>query len=350
MALRFLFLVCVPLSILSANPLYSFSHMYTPTTAKTLQYNGGGHTFFSEKKHPSRNAAALSPLHQQYTAHHFISGSYLAYPEENKHLISGSYSTDRIPHTAMGLRYTRLAHAPENDTLIFNNLRYDISTMYREAQDLFLYAGLSLSLWQTRDTYSAVENQDDNSEHTPYAEHVITTDISLFEFDIYNKANFALIFENVLGYSWTDNYLVRDSGGTPTDTYTTSHQWTTSGIRSLLISGTSALKLPETSTQIALPVDMRFWGPFNKEIRKETSLRERIEFMSGLTVTQQARLSLSFTYSWKSPTYSLHPHRDIARLQPQHTFSWGSSLELGAAHIHFGKSGKSWGIGLIAGF
>ncbi|ERP39215.1 hypothetical protein [Chitinivibrio alkaliphilus] len=321
-----------------------------PRSVKRMQFNSGGASTLWGPGQTSAVGASLLPLHGESERNHSLSGAHINFDDGNKHLFVGAYSTDLFPDVALGIELSRLRSFSGPDTIDYNALYLGVSHLHSQGRDSYLYTGVTVSLHTVRDDLGIVaphQNLSEDEKTDTYGEHLLTADISLMEFDLYNGANFALVLENIVGYRWLENTVQRSSASKKRHSV---GKWTGSQLRSLLISGANNIAIPHTESRLIIPMDVRFWGPLNRDLRERSKMRNRIEFFTGAELVRDSRLGLVFGYAWKNETVTTDPIHDIPHLRPEHSISGGLSFYQSNISIHAALHDNHWGVELITGF
>jgi|GEM_PF-1961930 len=214
---------------------------------------------------------------------------------------------------------------------------------------------------------SSCDNSYDSGVRGVNALHnVISTDLGFYQPGKSKGISWGIALENIFGYSWSKNnpYAERENETlierkpesedikiTVDSSYYVFDDKKTNGFlnkkyNSFLLGTNFSLPIMDDNLLLMAPLDLRFWGFMNKDLRKSTKLKHRTEVHSGFELQIYGKFCGRFGWAWVPKTYDTDESGQLDFKNWKNYFSggFGVSIKMFLADMYFTKD--ALGIGL----
>ncbi len=200
---------------------------------------------------------------------------------------------------------------------------------------------------------------------------MVTTDLAFYQIAPASGVAYSLVFENILGYSWKtfspalesheriDSVALETGQKIPieqdslaygsSDSEEEHKEWLSAKYKTVLMG--AAFSRPVGAMNLIIPIDFRFWGLMNGDMRKDffTYIDKMTEVRTGFELQISDKLSARFGYSWATKELTTDSDGEIL-LDPTHSYSGGASLSLDPVTVDVAIIEDGWGISATLGF
>lgn len=324
-------------------------------SVKQMSMNGGLSTMPARANGAHLNPAALFLYHHRYGKRVGLGGSFVN-KKNGRMLAGGAVSYALTPMGVVGgeyllrnsregdapfihrgaLTYSGLINQEDNGSVLswgINATYLGNVGKYPAGKDTRVYAGDSTFYYESSTT-------------SPYEgyNHAVMADIGFTEHDASRGLTYSVVFENIIGYNWlqrdnsygsytgTDSVDI-DSTQMSIDTSRyTGAEWEDHGMlsghhKSLLIGFAVQRTVGGGNVILTIPMDVRFWGLFDKELRNSSKWRNRCMMRTGAEANIAGKLAVRFGYAWASEEYYTL-ESGLPRFNNTHLLSGGLGLTL----------------------
>lgn len=199
--------------------------------------------------------------------------------------------------------------------------------------------------------------------------NLVSMDVGFYQAKMSTGLSFSFVLENILGYTWEQhssvkkNYRVErevvDDAGNRIDRYSldstyydttagteNTHDWLHKNYSSILFGTAMTLPLADEKLRLNVPLDFRFWGFMNKELRELTELKHRVEVHSGIELYVGRHLCGRFGWAWAPSNYKTNEAGQLDFGWFDNHLSGGFGINFEVATIDMMFSRDLWGIGI----
>ncbi len=335
--MRVVILTLVVCSFLFASPYKSIPLLYDNGNIVSQAFNGGGAAMFKGPSGQVSNPAMPAVWHRIYKQKGFVDASFLR-TDAQEWSIAASLNMDQKGVGGAHFRYAKDSLTHED---YFTGGMSIAKPVAKSGSDE-LFLGFPLN-------YAFHEYGAENSEHTAYA------DVSFFQLDVESGMTFTVVAENILGYRWLSNTVALPLEGGIDSTEIREHRkWLPGGLKSILVASASKIPLEGTSMTVTVPVDIRFWGFLDGDLRDRSKLKERVELYSGLELFRGNKkrgdgFAARVGYAWKDPNYRTDEAGKIT-FTPDHQFSFGFAIGFQRMLVDIAFVEEGFGVSGTIGF
>lgn len=338
-------------------------------------FNGGGSTLPDKGNGVTLNPATLFAYHKLNAKGVGVGGSFLN-NKDDRLLVNGYGSFAVNPKSVIAVDYLyRDKREGGNPQIHRGSFAY--SGVIQDSKDEgTLTWGLNLSYYQNSGNHTAMANNTIYAGDTSWTEpsgiseiggyqHVVSTDLGFYQYDARKGFSYAIVVENLFGYSWQqrDNSVttvgkdstyydpeLEDSVTTRVDTMKYSGQeWEDHGrlrgkSKSLLIGLAVKRTIAGGNAILTIPLDVRFWGFMDGDLRDNSEWKDRCMMRTGIETNFGGSLSLRVGYSW-APLEYYTDSNGSPQFNNTHQASGGFSLSIRGVDLEMAFKKRELGAG-----
>lgn len=296
--------------------------------------NGGGSTLPDKGNGVTLNPATLFVYHKLYAKGIGFGGSF--WNDKDDRLLANGYSSFAVnPKSVIAVDYLfRDKRDGGNPNIHRGTFAYS-GVIQDDKVEGTLTWGMNLSYYQNSGNHDAMKYNTIIAGDTSWTEpsgistvagyhHVVSTDLGFYQYDAQRGFSYAIVVENLFGYSWQqrDNSVVtvgKDSTyydadldstlSTRVDTVKYSGQaWEDYGklsgkSKSLLVGVAVQRAIAGGNAILTIPLDVRFWGFMDGDLRDNSEWKNRCMMRLGMVTNFDGAISLRVGYSWAPEEY-----------------------------------------------
>jgi hypothetical protein len=196
--------------------------------------------------------------------------------------------------------------------------------------------------------------------------NAVSTDLGFYQSGTKKVLSWGITLENILGCSWTSNNPHLQSKLTPEilltsdssvitinydSTYYEFSEKETIGFlnkkyNDFLLAANVSLPFANNKVLLMVPLDLRFWGFMNKDLRKSTKLKHRTEVHSGAELQLNHIICGRFGWAWIPEIYKTFENGQLDYTGWKNHFSGGLGINIKMVSIDMFFTKDSWGGGL----
>jgi hypothetical protein len=348
---------------------------------------GAGAAFPTNSSGISLNPAIPAAWHHYSKSKTSISGIYINDRGEDFYRTGGGGSFILGKGNYIGAEYNLKSEGPNKPKFHRGTIAYGAVIDDYEEAPLFIGANISYcnfngnlsksgilkvkkdTVFANGKTSSYDTSYDSGVRNVKALHNVVSTDFGFYQPGEAKGISWGIVLENILGYSWSKNnpYIKKEndtwkekSDGedikiTIDSAYYASDDKKTNGMldkkyNSFLLGANFSLPMIDDNLLLMLPLDFRFWGFMNKDLRKSTKFKERFETHSGLELQIGGKVCGRFGWAWVPKNYDTDESGQLDFKNWGHYFSggFGVNIKMFLADMYFTKD--ALGVGLSVRF
>jgi hypothetical protein len=333
-----------------------------------ITFFGTGAAFPTNSSGMSLNPAVPMAWHHYSKSRASVSGIYINNRGEDFYRTGGGASFVLGKGNYVGAEYNIKSEGPDKQKFHRGTIAYGATIDDFEDKPLFVGANVSYFNFNgnlsksgilpvkkdtvfNKTTAPARRDTSYNSDvHSVKALHnVVSTDLGFYQPGEAKGISWGIVLENILGYSWSNNnpYIETENDSA----YYVFSDKKTNGIlnkkyNSFLLGANLSLPIMDDNLLLMVPFDLRFWGFMNKDLRKSTRLKHRLETHSGFELQFGGKVCGRFGWAWVPKNYDTDESGQLDFKNWEHHFSggFGVSIKMFLADMYFTKD--AIGVGL----
>ncbi len=376
-----IFLICIiSFSILADE--YSVFPMFAQTgSVQQFSFNGGGSTLPAKISGASLNPASLYAYHKQLGKRIGFGGSYQN-DLDGKILTGGGVSYALDTAQVIGMDYQLFDHR-EGDAPMIHRGVLSYSSLIREVSaGEFISWGFNMNyinnngLYNSQDSLNVIQYVNDTVEQvSSYTTGVglidgyyqaVSLDVGFFNIapprpfwqsmgwqPLFSESyTYSVVLENLVGYRWDkrEDGIVTESNSIDDTTRVDSlyyngetvktTEWLQGRYKSFLFGLALHRQVMGDNVILSVPIDVRFWGFMDKDLRKNSEWKNRTMLRVGMNANILNKVRLRCGYSWAPLEYQTLDDEQLL-FRNKHQISGGFSLTLGPVELDAGfKKGE----------
>jgi hypothetical protein len=220
----------------------------------------------------------------------------------------------------------------DNDD-ITNRATFAYGMLIDQTDDDALFWGVNVSYFNSRKTILRPALQETDEYREIFVrDNIFTADLGFYQAGSGEGLSWAIVLENIFGY-WRNDFGGDISSGVLSKRY-----------NSFLLG--TCLSAPITHNVLLLvPLDVRFWGFMNKDLRKATKLKHRTEVHSGFELQLGETLAGRIGWAWAPEKYATDESGKLDFNGWENRFSSGFGINWLMFSVDMVWAKNSWGIG-----
>ncbi len=361
---------------------YTIFPMFTQSgSVQQYSFNGGASTLPSKISGASLNPASLYAYHKQFGKRIGLGGSYQN-DLDGKIFTGGGVSYALDTAQVIGLDYQLFDHR-EGEAPVIHRGAITYSSLIRDVgPGEFISWGFNVNYVNNNGSY----NSQSSLPVTQYVNDTVVqvtsynTDMGLI--DGYSQAvaldvgffnlapprpfwqsmgwqplfsqsyTYSVVLENLVGYRWDkrDDGIVTDTREIDDTTKVDSlyyngetvktTEWLQGRYKSFLFGLALHRQIMGDNVILSVPIDVRFWGFMDKDLRKNSEFKNRTMLRVGMNANILNRVQLRCGYSWAPLEYETIENEQLL-FNNQHQISGGFSITVGPVEVDAGfKKGE----------
>ena len=251
----------------------------------------------------------------------------------------------------IGVEYN-LRNEYDNYKKLHHRSTVSYGTLIDDNHDNPLFVGASISYYNFNGNLQKMGLQrvkKDTIQNIEAKYNAISTDLGFYQYSEGVGLSWGIVFENILGYSWTSNNpymeIINDSA------YYVFSEKKTNGFlnkkyNSFLLATNLSIPLFDNRIILMAPIDVRFWGFMNKNLRKSAKIKHRTEVHSGFEAQFRGMFCGRFGWAWIPDEYKTSEDGQLNYTNWTNRFSGGIGINIKMFSIDAFLAKGAWGTGL----